>query len=204
MKSPDFSVPKFEHVDPEKPGTLNQDKILPWQTAASAETHERIGGLIKDVEGIIPAKEGVNSANEAADAMFNQNVAPASRALASRARRSFDIKKSQNAQQLGLGGVQRQQREIQRIKTKMQNVERMKKINYEGQLRFADQIADYNDNLQRAKYNTLNTITTSAGNFYGGAAGMGGMGSAVGKGGGGGGGQASGSPMSNLETGILN
>lgn len=200
MKSPDFSVPKIEHVDPANPGSLSQDRLLPWQTGIKESTHEQLGGLIKSSEDM--AKEGVQTASDAANTLFNQNVPQASQALASRAKRSFAINTAANASDLGLGGVQRQQRQVQRLKTSMANVERMKKLNYQGQLRFADQIADYNDNLERAKYNTLNTITTGAGNFYGGAMGMGGMGSAVGKGGGGS--QASGSPMSNLETGILN
>lgn len=167
----DFEIPKTEYVDPAHPGQLGANRLLPWQATLSDEGHKDIGGLIKDTEGIIPNKEGVQSANDASDALFNQNVPAASRALASRARRSLTINQKANAQQLGLGGVARQQRQMQRLQTDMQNVEKLKKINYEGQLRFADQISDYNDKLEAAKYQVLSNVISGAANFYGGVLG---------------------------------
>jgi hypothetical protein len=69
--------------------------------------------------------------------------------------------------------VHRQRREVSRLNAQLNNVEKLKMLNYEGQLRYADQIADYNDNLQAAKYQILGGILNSMGSFYGGALGGG-------------------------------
>ena len=83
------------------------------------------------------------------------------------------LNQAQTSYDLKNRNVQRQQREVQRLGQQLNNVEKLKMLNYEGQLRYADQIADYNDNLQAAKYQVLGSIIGGMGSFYGGLGGMG-------------------------------
>jgi len=170
----DFKVPQTTYADPEHPGKLTSTNILPWQTNISDETHQNLGGLIKDTAGIVERGEGQGSASAASNAIFNMaRGGGMSQALSSRASKMMGLNEASNDFDLKNKNVRRQQREIQRLGHQLNNVEKLKTLNYEGQLRYADQIADYNDNLQAAKYQILGNIIGSMGSFYGGMAGMG-------------------------------
>lgn len=170
----EFKAPATTYADPEKPGTLSATNILPWQENLSAEGHVNLGNQVNDVSGIIDRGEGRSSAGAASDAIFNMAKTPGmSSALSSRASKMMGLNKTQNDFDLKSKNVMRQQREMQRLGHELNNVERLKTLNYQGQLRYADQIADYNDKLQAAKYEILGGIVSSAGSFYGGMLGQG-------------------------------
>lgn len=72
---------------------------------------------------------------------------------------------------LSSNNVVRQQREMARIGSQLNSMEKLKIENAKGQLRFADQIADYNNNLEISKYQVLGNVLGNVGSFYGGALG---------------------------------
>lgn len=165
----EFQTPKIERVDLNEPGTLSENRILPWQHAPSEETHQAIGQQIQSAEGM--AGEGQKSAADAASAIWSRGRSGMSQALSSRANKLFSLGQKSNELNLGNKNVNRQRREIGRIGSELNDIERLKKLNTEGQLRYADQIADYNNNLEIAKFQVLGNIIGGMGAFYGSAAG---------------------------------
>lgn len=148
---------------PNEGGTLSQDNLLPWQTSLSESGHKAMGNQINSIENISKNNEGVSSGSAVANQLFAQNTGSISKALNARASRQFATKQSQNQIGMGLKNVGRQQFEVKRALGNAANLERLKKINYEGQLRFADQIADYNRDLEASKFATLGSIMSYAG-----------------------------------------
>lgn len=169
----EFEKPKpVTYADPAKPGNLSSTNLLPWQRTVDPSTHEEIGKAINSAETIQSSNEGLKAAEDASNAIMNSVKLPGmSQALSARAGKKFLLGQSSNRQSLNAQNVTRQQRELRRLGTQMQNIEQLKKINAEGQLRYADQIAEYNNNLEMAKYQTLSNILGGAGSFYGGALG---------------------------------
>jgi len=169
----DFKLPKpTTYANLEQPGVLSSTNLLPWQTNVSDETHKNLGTLIKDTEGMVQRQEGQGVANAASNAIFNMAKGGGmSQALSSRASKLMGLSGAENDFGLRNQNVHRQRREVSRLNAQLNNVEKLKMLNYEGQLRFADQVADYNDNLQAAKYEVLGSIIGGMGSFYGGVAG---------------------------------
>lgn len=163
----DYKPPTVQQ--PNQEGTLSQDNLLPWQTTLGESGHKAMGNQINSIKNMGKTNEGVSTASNVADTLFAQNTGSISKALNARASRNFATQQSQNKIGMGLKNVGRQQFEVKRALGNAANLERLKKINYEGQLRFADQIADYNRDLETSKFVTLGSIMS----YGGSAAGMG-------------------------------
>lgn len=162
------------YADPAHPGLLSPTHLLPWQRNVSTETHQAIGNEINSAESIQNNAEGVSRAEQAASAIMAGSSTPGfSQALSARANQQGAINRAQNKLSLSSNNVVRQQREMQRIGAQLNSIEKLKIENAKGQLRFADQIADYNEKLETAKYQVLGGIINGAASFYGGMAGSG-------------------------------
>lgn len=160
------------YADPAHPGQLSPTRLLPWQRNVSTETHEALGKEINSAEAIQDNAEGVSRAEQAASAIMAGSSTPGfSQALSARANQQYAINKAQNKMSLSSNNVVRQQREMARIGSQLNSMEKLKIENAKGQLRFADQIADYNNNLEISKYQVLGNVLGNVGSFYGGALG---------------------------------
>lgn len=151
-----FALPSPEtKQDLSKGGTLSETNTLPWQEGVKRETHETIGNQINNLTKM---NEGMPSATAAADAIWSRGTGGMGKALSSRAQRMFQLGQKQNEVDLSNKNVHRRTREIQRIGAELNNIEKLKAINSEAQIRYADMIADYNNNLEIAKFQTLGAI----------------------------------------------
>jgi len=160
------------YADPAHPGNLSPTNLLPWQKNVSTQTHEAIGNEINAAENIQNDNQGVNRAEQAASAIMNGGSSPGlSRALSQRASTLYATNKAQNRLSLSQDNVVRQQRSMARIGSQLNSIEKLKMANAAAQLRFADQIAEYNDNLEMSKYQVLSNVIGNMGSFYGGALG---------------------------------
>lgn len=170
----EFEKPKpVTYANPEHPGNLSDTNLLPWQRTITPETHEALGKAINSAENIQTNNEGLPGAEAAADSVMNSASPSMATALSRRAQQRYAIGKSANRQSLTANNVNRQRREVTRIASQMNKVELLKRHNAEGQIRFADQIAEYNDNLEVAKYQVLGNMLGGMGSFAGSYAGGG-------------------------------
>jgi len=136
----------------------NSNGMTPSIVSPSQELRDNIQKQISDAPGIMRNREGIASGGEAADAMFANNTSAISRSLSSRATKAFALGQSTNQLQGTLKNVNRSRMALGDVGNKMQQLQSLRRHNLMGQLRFADEIANYNDKLDAAKLGALGSI----------------------------------------------
>ena len=103
-------------------------------------------------------QEGIASGNEAADALFNNNTSTFSRALSSRANRMMAVNKSTRTLNNELHNVQRQQLQQNQNMNDLNDIYKIKRQNFAGQLKFASEMSNYYNQLSGLKLQALGSI----------------------------------------------
>lgn len=111
--------------------------------------------------------EGIQSANDAAEAMFAQNATGFSKALSSRARKAMTLGRSNNQVQGSIDNTLRQRARLQNSMSHLAQMHSLRKQNLMGQIKFADELANYQDAMEAAKLSVLGTVISGAGTAAG-------------------------------------
>lgn len=137
---------------------------------------------VRQLPGVM--NEGNKAGSDAANALFAQNTSGISSALASRAKRTFS--RGQQRQELDnkLKGFQRSSMAIGQSMAEQNQLWKLKRANFAGQLQWADKVSQYNQAMETTKLGLLSSIISGgmsiAGFALGGPAG-GAAGAAAGK-----------------------
>lgn len=124
--------------------------------------------------------EGIASGNTAADALFNNNTTQFSRALSSRANKKMAQDRHQHAINNEIDNIQRQSLQQKQTLSNLNDIHKLKRQNFAGQLRFAAEVSSYQQKLDSAKLGVIGSIIGGAIGFVvGGPVGLAG-GAAVG------------------------
>lgn len=137
---------------------------------------------VRQLPGVM--NEGNKAGSDAANALFAQNTSGISSALASRAKRTFG--RGQQRQELDnkLKGFQRSSMALGQSMAEQNQLWKLKRANFAGQLQWADKVSQYNQAMETTKLGLLSSIIgggmSIAGFALGGPAG-GAAGAAAGK-----------------------
>jgi hypothetical protein len=137
---------------------------------------------LRSVPGVM--NEGRKSGTDAANALFAQNTSGISSAIKSRANRQFS--RGQQRQDLSntINGFARSRIALGQSMAEQQQLFKLKKANFAGQLQWADRVANYNQAMETTKLGLLGSIISGgmslAGFAVGGPAGAA-IGGAAGK-----------------------
>lgn len=188
LKPVEMPTQRYEPPPNSAPVDNNGEYINPWDSAQNAapDTSNTVAKGLINVDKM--RSEGVEAGSQAASALFNQNRSAISKALSQRANQSFALNKERNRFNTELSSVQRQQMRLAQLQNQVGEMEKLRKINEMGKLKWADQMANYNYAIESAKIGAINEIWgTVAKGVVGGGGGMaGGMGGGMMGGGGGG------------------
>lgn len=111
---------------------------------------------IKDTPNI--ANEGISGGNSAADALFNNNTTAFTRAISSRANRYLTTAKSSNTLNAEIQNQKRQQLQQGQNLNDLNDVYKIKRQNFAGQLEFASKMSNYYNQLNGLKLQALGSI----------------------------------------------
>lgn len=127
-----------------------------FKVSVPEQTRGRLLENIKSTQNM--GQEGIASGNEAADALFNNNTSTFSRALSSRANKMMAVNKSTRALNNELHNVQRQQLQQNQNMNDLNDVYKIKRQNFAGQLDFAAKMSNYYNTLSGLKLQALGSI----------------------------------------------
>lgn len=117
------------------------------------------GTLLENIKSTANmGQEGIKSGNDAADALFNNNTSAFSRALSSRANRMRTLNKSTRTLNTELHNVQRQQLQQNQNMNDLNDIYKIKRQNFAGQLKFASEMSNYYNQLSGLKLQALGSI----------------------------------------------
>lgn len=130
----------------------------PYTVSPSQALRDNIQTQINDSAGIMSRNEGVASGSEAANALFNNNTTTMSRALSNRANKRMALNRSENELSGTLKNYGRSREALGNVGNKVQTLEKLRQHNFAGQLKFADELANYNEKLETAKIGAIGSI----------------------------------------------
>lgn len=146
-----FQAPSEQDIDrqsfPDKwGGAVEQPRLA---TQAAFENLRQVPGIIN---------EGVKAGSDAANALFAQNTAGISSALASRAKRQFDRSMQRSNLNYQLKGYDRSRVALAHSMAERNEMYKLRKANIAGQLKFADEVANYNQAMETTKLGLLSSL----------------------------------------------
>jgi hypothetical protein len=142
--------PSMGPADPDKASFSDWNVDVPNSTQAQ---------LFKQVQEVPKmATEGIESGNSAADALFNNNTTAFSRAISSKANRLMATSRSSNNLNAQLNNVKRQQLQENQNLNDMNDVYKIKRQNFAGQLKFSAEMSNYYNQLSALKIQALGSI----------------------------------------------
>lgn len=127
-----------------------------FKVSVPEQTRGRLLENIKSTQNM--GQEGIASGNEAADALFNNNTSTFSRALSSRANKMMAVNKSTRTLNNELHNVQRQQLQQNQNMNDLNDIYKIKRQNFAGQLKFASEMSNYYNQLSGLKLQALGSI----------------------------------------------
>ena len=120
---------------------------------------------LRQIPGI--RSEGMRAGSEAANALFSSNTANISKALQQKANRSFQRAESRRNTMGAMDGFQRQRIAMAKDISDRQKMFELRKANFAGQLRWADEVTNYNNAMEATKIGLLGSIIGGGGKMLG-------------------------------------
>lgn len=157
--STSFQAPtNLDRLDPNKWG----GEVAPSKLAiqANAENVRAIPGLMN---------EGVRAGSDAAQTLFSQNMPGISSAIASRAKRQLTRSESQRGITNQMKGFAKSRMAIGEAASEQAQMWKLRRANFQGQLEWADQVANYNQAMETTKLSLIGSIFSGAGAIAGAA-----------------------------------
>lgn len=134
-------------------GSLEDADFKKWEVGTPNFTTQNMLNRIRDTPKI--ATEGIESGNNAADALFNNNTSTFSRALSSKAAKFMATSKSTRTLDNELHNIQRQQLQQGQNMNDLNDMYKLKRQNFAGQLKFAAEMSNYYNQLSIAKLQAI-------------------------------------------------
>lgn len=146
---PAFRPPNLDYQTPESGNWGGEVQPSKLATQMSFENVRQIPGIMS---------EGSKAGSDAANALFAQNSSGISSALSSRAKRTFGRGQQRQEFDNKLEGFQRSRMAIGQSMAEQNQIWKLKRANFAGQLQWADKVSQYNQAMEVTKINLLGSI----------------------------------------------
>lgn len=120
---------------------------------------------LKKIPGM--GTQAIKAGTDAANALFAQNTSGISSALSARAKKSFDRGQESYKLNSTLNNIQRQRSAMAQNSMEQATLFKMRKANFAGQLKWADEVSNYNRAMETTKLGLLNSIVNGFGKAAG-------------------------------------
>ena len=138
------------------PADIDSADYKSWQVDVPNSTQAAIFNQVQEVPKM--AEEGIASGNTAADALYKNNTTAFSRAISSRANRLLANGKALNTVNNQVENAERQQLQANQNLNDLNDVYKIKRQNFAGQLKFAAEMSNYYNQLSGLKLQALGSI----------------------------------------------
>jgi hypothetical protein len=141
---------------PEVPEDIDSASYNQFKVDVPEQTQATLYKQIKETPKI--AQEGIEGGNAAADALFNNNTTAFSRAIASKASRLMASNRASRTVSTELDNQKRQMLQQAQNMNDLNDVYKIKRQNFAGQLEFSAKMSNYYNQLSAFKLQALGSI----------------------------------------------